>query len=105
MVVDVDLSADPASLSLVDPDDFSRFKVSVRGGDGRDSLVSALGRIGRVSEDGRQAFVALDSLQALAGAAGREEGWTTSLREMVSWAAARGWVAADGALQAHIEWR
>jgi hypothetical protein len=42
MVLTVDLASTPATLSLRDPGDFATLEVSVVGGDGDDSLVSAV---------------------------------------------------------------
>jgi hypothetical protein len=104
MVVAVDLSAPTARVSLLEPNDFTSFKVSVIGGDGSDSLVSAVSRIGRVSEDGRHAYIDLEALQELAGPLAQDRGWSAELRAMVEAAATHGWVTADGALEAHVEW-
>lgn len=104
MVLTVDLSRGPACLSLVEPDDFTSFKVSVIGGDGDDSLVSAVSQVGRLSEDGRHAYIDLEALQALAGPLAHDGHWAAALHGMVEAATAGGWITADGALQAHVEW-
>ena len=104
MVLTVDLASMPATLSLRDPGDFATLEVSVVGGDGDDSLVSAVSSLGRVSEDGRHAFIDISALQTLAGTLAHDESWGASLRGMVEAAGARGWVTADGALEAPVEW-
>lgn len=104
MVIEIDLRATPASVELARRDDFTAFKVMARGLETDiDGLASALGRLGRVAEDGH-VFVPVQTLHALAGQRGDERDWRDSLEGMLSYARARGWIDDAGAIRATVEW-
>ena len=106
MYVEVDLMVEPADVVLRDPDDFGSLKVVVRGArEGPAALYAALEGVGHLDGDGN-ALLQTDALRRLAGRLARDPDWQRSFERMVSYAAARGWVARGGnALQAHCEWR
>ncbi len=84
MIIQIDLTTVPPTTTLLDPDDFSAFKVLLRGAD--------------------DAFVAPDALRALAGDRATDPAWNQGLEAMLAYAKGKGWVRdADGAIQAHVE--
>lgn len=103
MLIVIDLSEQ--RVHLRDPGDFSRFSVAVEG-DGPptvEELVHDSG-LGRMKEDGAHVVVDPVALRALAGPAATDE-WDEGFAAMVSYAAGKGWVEADGGIQAHLEHR
>jgi hypothetical protein len=84
-------------VTLVDPDDFTKFHVDARGaGDVGEALASAgAGRL-----DGDHAFIDTDWLRATA--AGTPE-WAEGFTKMLGYAQSKGWIDEHGAVQAHIE--
>jgi hypothetical protein len=87
---------------LTEPDDFTRFSVAVEGDGDLAGVVhqSGLGRL----KDGEHVVVDPVALRALAGTAATDQ-WDEGLAGMVSYAAGKGWVEADGGVLAHIERR
>jgi hypothetical protein len=101
----VDLGADPAAVSLVEPSDCTRFHLAVRG----PSDPVALGRVLAATESGwlneqGAAFVSIGALRRLS--VGRvQPGWDTAFQTMIDWAASKGWTNPEGtAIQAHVAW-
>jgi hypothetical protein len=45
-----------------------------------------------------------DDIVRLAGDRAGDAGWLGRLDQMLGYAASRGWVNADGAVRAHVEW-
>ncbi|HEY1830048.1 MAG TPA: hypothetical protein VGG38_07395 [Acidimicrobiales bacterium] len=90
-------------IELREPDEFSRFSVVVEGS-GPDPLAEVVARagLGRLSDDGQHVVVDPVALRALAGDAATPA-WDEGFAAMVSYAAGKGWVEADGGIQAHIE--
>jgi hypothetical protein len=105
MYVETDLSRHPATLALVDPDDFKSLKVVVHAQDGRgDDLAAALAPIATLDSDGN-VLLAIAGLKRLAGERAADPRWLAAFDAMVAYARTRGWVDAGGsALQAHCEW-
>jgi hypothetical protein len=103
MVITIDLSSEPAAISLVDPDGFDAFKVVARGGDRADGLASAIERVGRPADDPDHAYISIGAVEALADERAKDENWAASLRAMVDAAREHGWVAPDGSIRAHLE--
>ena len=89
---------------LAEPDDFSRFSVEVEGA-GPNSLAEVVHQagLGRLSPDGAHVAVDPVALRSLAGPAATDA-WDEGLAAMVAYAAGKGWVEADGAVLAHVEW-
>jgi hypothetical protein len=87
---------------LTDPDDFTRFSVAVEG-DGDLAAVVHQSGLGRL-KDGDHVVVDPVALRALAGTAATDR-WDEGLAGMLSYAAGKGWVEADGGVIAHIERR
>lgn len=84
MVIDVDLSALPPVVTLLEPDDFRGFKVVVRAAE--------------------HAAVPVAVLEDLAGPdRAADPAWRAGLEAMLAYAAEHGWVLADGAIRAHVE--
>lgn len=104
MVIDINLRAAPATVRLVEPDDFEAFKVIARAPatEGK-HLESAVERFGRVTADGH-VFVDATAVKALAGERATEPRWLASLDGMLEYAAAHGWIDDAGAIRAHVEW-
>jgi hypothetical protein len=78
----VDLSVVPPVTTLHEADDFTAFKVIVRGGE--------------------EAHVPVASLRQLAGDRATDPEWQGSLEKMLEFADGRGWLDERG-IQAHVE--
>ena len=96
----IDLSE--SRVLLTDPDDFSRFSVAVEGEGDLAGVVHQSG-LGRLKDD-EHVVVDPVALRALAGTAATDR-WDESLAGMLSYAAGKGWMEADGGVLAHIERR
>jgi hypothetical protein len=101
MRIEVDLSR--SSVSLRDPDEFTRFSVAVEGVGDLAEVVRGSG-LGRLAADGEHLVVDPAALRALAGPAA-DEGWDQGFAGMCAYAAGKGWVEPDGGVLAHIERR
>ncbi|HXA32842.1 MAG TPA: hypothetical protein VNV87_11320 [Acidimicrobiales bacterium] len=109
MEVVIDLGAD--TVVLRDPEIMQGFNLRVLGsaeedGSGLVAAVLEAQGVGRLGADGN-AFIDLEAVRRLASDAfgsNTPEAWEDSLAGMVGYAASKGWVAEDGAIQAHIEW-
>jgi hypothetical protein len=99
MQIVVDLSE--SRISLVEPDDFTRFSVAVDGDGDIEPLVRSSG-LGRVIDDGEQVVVDPAALRALAGPAATSA-WEEGFAGMCAYAAGKGWVESDGGILAHVE--
>ena len=99
----VDLTANPATVVLDEPEDCTRFHVLATGGDDG-HLAAALehAHAGRLA-DHDTAYISLDALRKMA--AGRvSDSWESDLAAMLAFAEAKGWLADGGAMiQAHVE--
>jgi hypothetical protein len=92
-----------ATVGLVEPGDFSRLHLEVRGGFDEGAVDLLLGNAGRV-DSVEHAFLTVDGLRSLAGDVADDE-WEQGLRSMVEYARGRGWLDQSGsAVRAHIEW-
>jgi hypothetical protein len=104
MQVVVDVTADPASVALEEPDDCGRFHVAWRGGGDADALDEALraNAVGSVDGDG-EALVRVDAVRRLAaGSVGAT--WDDDFEAMLGYARSKGWLSEDGAsIRAHVE--
>ena len=102
-----------------DPEDLKRFAVLVLPGQEGDSegtealgaLAAALSihRVSRVDQAG-VVFVPPDAVRRLASEAAVAAGgtldpeWEQGFAAMLEYAATKGWIGEDGAIEAHIEW-
>jgi hypothetical protein len=102
--VTVDLSSEPADVSLGEPEDCSRFDLVVHGTGGGDDLDRALVSASMGRMEGDDALVAVDRIRELAaGSVG--VGWETDFAAMLDYARSRGWLSGDdAAIRAHIVW-
>jgi hypothetical protein len=104
MMIDVDLHAGPATVRLVEPDDFGAFMIFVRSpGMDRERLEPAVARLGHMTADGH-VVVDVTAIKALAGERATQPGWLASLDGMLEYAGAHGWLDDTGAIRAHVEW-
>ena len=101
MIIVIDLTE--ARVHLGDPDDFTRFSVSVDGEGDLAGVVHESG-LGRLRADGEHVVVDPVALRALAGPAAGDR-WDDGFAGMCAYAAGKGWVEADGGVVAHIERR
>ena len=100
---------DAGTVLLVDPEDLAHFSVRVSApadagsGDGtRLAEVLTHAGAGRLSQRG-EVLVSPDWLRAsVNGSVGPD--WEFGFSAMCKYAAQKGWVADDGAIQAHVEW-
>jgi hypothetical protein len=104
MYLHVDAMAVPATVELVEPDDFTSFAVAVTGPPNRLADVSAaLTPYGTVDADGAHAHLLPDAVRGLHGDA--DENWAAGFDRMIDYARDHGWVDGDGRVRAHMEWR
>jgi hypothetical protein len=101
MIVHVDVAAAPPAVTLQDAEDLRAFKVLARGGEDPAALAEALQGVGRLAPDG-DAFIDPDAVRRLAGE--RDAAWRDSFAQMLDYAGTKGWLDADGAIQAHVEY-
>ena len=99
MLIVIDLSA--ATVSLRQPDEFTRFSVAL---EGEGDLAQVLRRsgLGRLHADGEHVVVDPAALRALAGPAA-DARWDEGFAGMCAYAAGKGWVEPDGGVLAHRE--
>ena len=101
VLIVIDLSE--ATVSLRQPDEFTRFSVALEG-DGDLARVVQESGLGRLRSDREHVVVDPFALRALAGPAA-DERWDEGFAGMCAYAAGKGWVEADGGVLAHIEAR
>ena len=99
MLIVIDLSA--ATVSLREPDEFTRFSVALEG-DGDLARVVQQSGLGRLAADGEHVVVDPVALRALAGPAA-DVAWDEGFAGMCAYAAGKGWVEPHGGVLAHIE--
>ncbi len=106
MFVVVDLEAEPAEVTLAEPDDCSRFHVSVTGHGHAPAVDDALQSTGTGWLDGDGgAFVRVERVRDLA-AGNVDAGWPQRFDTMLDFARDKGWLSVDGeAIRAHLEWQ
>lgn len=106
MDITVDLHDAGPHTELVDPTDFTRFRVLVLAPAGRTTgLTEALKGLGRIDTgSGSHAFITPHGLRSLAGDLADDPRWNASLDGMIAYASSQGWTATDGAIRAHIAW-
>ena len=100
---------DAGTVLLMDPEDLARFSVRVSAppaagpGDGsRLGDVLATVGAGRLADSG-DVLVSPEWLRsATTGSVGPD--WESGFAAMCRYAASKGWVADDGAIQAHVDW-
>jgi hypothetical protein len=95
----IDLSS--ATVSLRQPDEFTRFSVALHGRGDVAEVVAQSG-LGRLAADGEHVVVDPTALRALAGPAA-DDAWDEGFAGMCAYAAGKGWVEPDGGVLAHIE--
>jgi hypothetical protein len=103
VVIVVDLAEE--RVVLTQPGDFTRLSVTVAGEGASEALawvVEGTG-LGRLQPGGEQVAIDPTALRALAGAAATPE-WDEGFAAMCTYAAGKGWLEADGAILAHIEY-
>lgn len=102
MHIRVDTIPTPASVRLVDENDFGSFAVVVHGDrDALGAVVDALAAIGTV--DAEHAFLRPEGVQALANST--DPDWQARFDKMIDYARSKGWTDDDGRVRAHLEWR
>lgn len=100
MIVEIDLRGEAADARLVDPENFTAFKVVVH--DATPSLEERLASLGVARVD-EHVWVRVDTLRRLAGPAATPA-WEESLASMLEFARSRGWVDDEtDSVRAHVE--
>ena len=85
-------------LTLVEPDDFTGFKLRLRQAAERRPTLPGI-----IFVDDGNALVAIETVNGLAGAPA-SEAWAAGFGRMVDHAATRGWIdSAANAIRAHVE--
>ena len=103
MVITVTTGTQP-TVTLAEPDDFTRFHVTVLGGRDRSRLAEALTASGAGQPDGDDVWVRVAWLRTAADD-GASPAWEQGFAAMLEYAGRKGWLAADGeAVRAHVEW-
>jgi hypothetical protein len=89
------------TVSLREPDEFTRFSVAL---EGEGDLAEAVTRsgLGHLAADGEHIVVDPAALRALAGPAA-DDRWEEGFAGMCAYAAGKGWVEPEGGVLAHIE--
>jgi hypothetical protein len=104
VIVVVDLTSEPAAVTLSAPEDCTRFHLAVRGGD-RQTLAAALSStgVGHLLPSGD---VMVDTATLTRLAQGRvPEAWDEQFAGMLAYARDKGWIDDGGShIQGHIEW-
>ena len=106
MYVVVDFEAAPVEVTLADPDDCTRFHVSVCGSGDAPGVDDALRSTdtGWLDDEG-EAFVRVARVQSLAAARVADD-WPERFRSMLAFASGKGWLSDDGeVIRAHVEWQ
>jgi hypothetical protein len=102
MYLHVDAMALPATVQLVEPDDFTSFAVIVSGPPNRLAEVAeALTPLGAVDADGGHAYLRPDAIRGLTDA---DDTWDAGFARMIDYARDHGWVDDQGRVRAHLEW-
>jgi hypothetical protein len=99
VLIVIDLSQ--SAVSLREPDEFTRFSVTLEGEGDLDRVVQSSG-LGRLAPDAAHIVVDPSALRALAGPAA-DERWEEGFAGMCAYAVGKGWVESDGGVLAHIE--
>ena len=103
MYVQVDLRVQPPAVSLEEPDDTTRFRLEVVGGEDRGRVFGALVDAAAGRLEGEDACIAVDAVRRLAaGRVGPD--WPRDFAAMLDHAAAKGWLDETGStIRANIE--
>ena len=100
--VEIDRRQSPAGLRLLDAEDLRTFKVVVLDGAGAETANAWPDVVSRYEE---HAWVRIDALRELAGAAANPE-WEAGFSSMIDFARSRDWVDDElGAVRGHVEHR
>lgn len=111
--VELEVDTEAGTVVLRDPSELTRFSVVIPdpGEADRAARLELVDRVlaataaGSVGVDG-VARVRPDAVRRLAAARGvPSAAWDEDFADMVATAASRGWIADDGAIRAHIDWR
>lgn len=103
MFVHVDLTQDPPARLLLEPENFTAFKLTSHGGE-LPELAAALGDLGDVDADGAHVWLTIAALRSLAGDLASQPGWSKSFDGMIRYAGSKGWLSENGeAIRAHVE--
>lgn len=111
MEIVVRLDTDEVAMSM--PEDLRRFSVVIQPAGWPDAVVAATRilaakEVGRLNPAGDTAFVREAAVRDLANSAFGDvvpTSWANDFLGMVEYARTKGWIADDGAVQAHVEWR
>jgi hypothetical protein len=90
-------------VSLEDADNCNAFHLDARGVDAA-GVAAALARAGAGRVVGDDAFIERAAVASMAAGAGVAADWDQRYEGMLAYAETKGWLADDGAVQAHIEW-
>jgi len=94
--------APDAAVSLEDADNCNAFHLEARGVDA-DGVAAALARDGAGRLAGDDAFVDRSAVERLAAGQVGDD-WAERFAGMLAYADKKGWLDADGLVQAHVEW-
>jgi hypothetical protein len=103
--VTVDLGAERPAVALAEPDDCTRFDVTVSGTGDDGDLDRALVEAGVGRTDDHEALVTVAAVRRLAAGSVGDD-WEGRLQSMLDYARGRGWLADDGeSIRAHVVWQ
>jgi hypothetical protein len=103
IIVVAPAGAGEPGVSLEDADNCNAFHLEARGVDAA-GVAAALARAGAGRVAGDDAFIERAAVERLAAGAGVGDDWNGRYEGMLAYAAKKGWLDDDGAVQAHIEW-
>ncbi|MFT3863210.1 MAG: hypothetical protein QM729_02985 [Solirubrobacterales bacterium] len=90
------IGIDAYGCTLSDRGDFGSLKAIVHEG-------GVVTDAGPTDQAAANVFVSIEDLRSWAGPAAADEGWSKGFDAMLEFAAARGWLHADGRIQVHVE--
>jgi hypothetical protein len=103
--VTVDLVSEPPVVALAEPDDCTRFDVTVSGTGDDGDLDRVLVDAGVGRTDDQEALVTVAAVRRLAAGA-VDDGWDGHFETMLDFARGRGWLTDDGeSIRAHVVWQ
>ncbi len=104
MYVQVDLTQHPPKVTLEEPDDCTRFHLTVYGGTDVASVYGALIDAAAGRLEGDQALITIDSVRRMARGRVADD-WDDRFEGMLGFARSKSWIDdVNNAIQAHIEY-
>lgn len=97
----IDLRPSPATVQLMDVDNFRAFQIEATGP--REAMAAALAPYGRWEDD--HGWFDPDAVRRAAGDRAADPAWQEGFEAMTAYAREHDYLADDGFLRAHVEWQ